>query len=56
MSDHFKFEVSVCINDQWHLEFEEKGQEIKDECAAAVRAVLEKRGYNGYREDYWVGV
>jgi hypothetical protein len=55
MSDHFKFNVNVEIYDQCQLEFDYRGQEIKDECAAAVREVLEKRGYKAYRKDYWVG-
>jgi hypothetical protein len=56
MSDHFKFDVSVSIYDMRKLEYDYRGQEIKDECKAVVERVLEERGFKKYREDYSVFV
>ena len=55
MSDHFKFDINVVINDRFFLEYDERGPEIKKECVAAVKRVLEDRFLlREYREDFWV--
>lgn len=54
MSDHFKFDIHVVISDMAKLEFDYRGNEIKEECKAAVKKVLEERGYKEYKEDFWV--
>jgi len=58
MSDHFKFDIMVSINDRWQLGYgqSERGDEIKKECAAAVKGVLEQRGFREYREEFTVFV
>lgn len=54
MSDHFKFIISVAINDRWHMEFEERGKELKQECVSAIETLLEEKGFRKYRDEYWV--
>ena len=58
MSDNFKFDIMVTITDRWQLGYgqKERGDEIKKECADAVRVALEKRGFNEYREEFTVFV
>jgi hypothetical protein len=56
MSDHFNFEIGVSIYNKWHMAFEERGEELKQECRAAVEKVLEEKGYRKYREEYHVWV
>ena len=58
MSDHFKFDIMVSITDRWELGYgqKERGDEIKKECADAVRDILEQRGFCEYREEFTVFV
>jgi hypothetical protein len=36
------------------MEFEERGEELKQECVHAIEKLLEEKGYRKYREEYWV--
>ena len=56
MSDHFKFDINVEINDRVELEYsqKERGDEIKQECVNAVKKALEERGFREYRHEFWV--
>ena len=56
MSDHFKFDVMVTITDRWELGIgqKERGDEIKQACADAVKKVLEEKGFREYREEFSV--
>jgi hypothetical protein len=59
MSDHFKFDINVVINNRVELEYsqKERGDEIKEECKNAVKKVLEERFcFREYREDFWVSI
>lgn len=55
MSDHFKFDIHVVVNDRWHMEFDGRGDELKHMCHTAVEKVLEEKGFRKYRDEYWVG-
>ena len=58
MSDNFKFDIMVTITDRWQLGYgqKERGDEIKKECADAVKDILEQRGFCEYREEFTVFV
>jgi len=58
VSDHFKFDIMVSINERWQLGYgqKERGDEIKRDCANAVRKVLEEHGFKEYREEFSVFV
>lgn len=56
MTDNFDFSINVSIYDQWQLGFDPRGQQLKQECEAAVRRVLERKGYEAYREQYFISI
>ena len=56
MSDHFKFELQVEIYDQWPMAYDERGAELKQKCAEAVKRTLEEYGFRAYRNEYGVFV
>jgi len=58
MSDHFKFLIYVEMYDRSELEDsqKERGDEIKEECAKAVRETLQRLGFKEYRHEFWVHV
>jgi hypothetical protein len=54
MTDNFDFSVQVSIYDKQHMQFEERGNELKLECVSAIEKLLEEKGYRKYRDEYFV--
>jgi len=54
MSDHLKFDIHVVLYDRVHMDYDGRGEELKVDCVAAIKKLLEEKGYREYREEFWV--
>ena len=54
MSDHLHIDLNVTIFDKCQMQFDERGNELKDILRNAVSSALEEYGFKGYLEEYFI--
>jgi len=54
MSDHLHIDLNVTIFDKCQMQFDERGNELKDILQKAVSSALEEYGFKRYREEYFI--
>ena len=54
MSDHLHIDLNVTIFDKCQMQFDERGNELKDILQNAVSMALEEYGFKRYREEYFI--